>query len=305
MDSKGDGQMTENALMVRDEMSLADTMTLGETLAKSGYFADAREAAQAVVKVLAGKELGIGPIAAMTGINIIQGKVSVGGNLLASAVKRDPRYDYKVIRLDDDGCDLEFFEHGQSVGHSTFTMQNARDTMYWNTKTSKMEPLASKFNWKSYPRNMCFNRAISNGVKWYCPDATGGSPVYTPEELGAQTDADGEIIDVPVQVITEEQRAAIDDAAELAEAKRESVQPDPPTAKRHWPKATIDAIIDANLAKPAHHAKAMLNLSDVLRTTDELEFVMTWANHYRSAREDGKSPEQAARHADEQMPKPT
>ena len=43
--------------------TLDDTMTLGKVLAQSGYFADSREAAQAVVKILAGQELGFGPIA--------------------------------------------------------------------------------------------------------------------------------------------------------------------------------------------------------------------------------------------------
>jgi hypothetical protein len=76
-------------------------------------------------------------------------------------------------------------------------------------------------------------------------------------------------------------------------------------AKREWPPQIVQAIVDANLAAPARHAVHMLNLSDVLRTTDELEFILTWANHYRGQREAGKSPEESARYADEQMPKPT
>ena len=195
--------MTTDLTVYNQEISLAETMTLGETLALSGYFRDAKQAAQAVVKVLAGRELGFGPIASMTGINIIQGKVSIGANLLAATVKRDPRYDYKVITLDDSACELAFFENGQEVGRSSFTMTNARETKYWNTKTEKMEPLASKFNWQSYPRNMLFARAMSNGVRWYCPDAVGGSPVYTPDELGAQIDDQGQVIDVQHTVTVE------------------------------------------------------------------------------------------------------
>ncbi len=48
-----------------------DIMQLGEVLIESGYFQDAKQAAQAVVKVLAGAEIGLGPIASMTGIYII------------------------------------------------------------------------------------------------------------------------------------------------------------------------------------------------------------------------------------------
>jgi hypothetical protein len=67
------------------ELALAD---LGSVLAKSGYFQDTRDAAQAIVRVLAGRELGIGPIAAMTGVYIVKGRVAIGANLMAAAVKR-------------------------------------------------------------------------------------------------------------------------------------------------------------------------------------------------------------------------
>ena len=49
-------------------------------------------------------------------------------------------------------------------------------------------------NMDKFPRNMLFARAMSNGQKWYCPDAFNGATVYTPEELGAETDENGDII---------------------------------------------------------------------------------------------------------------
>jgi len=42
--------------------------------------------------------------------------------------------------------------------------------------------LASQGIWKSYPRNMLYARAMSNGAKWYCPSIFGG-PVYHNGEL--------------------------------------------------------------------------------------------------------------------------
>ena len=36
-----------------------------------------------------------------------------------------------------------------------------------------------KSGWVKYPRNMLFARAMSNGVRWFAPEATGGLPVYT------------------------------------------------------------------------------------------------------------------------------
>jgi hypothetical protein len=66
---------------------------LGQVLAASGYFGDARSAAQAAVKVMAGEEMGFGPVAAMTGIHIIKGRVTISAHLMAAAVRRSRDYD--------------------------------------------------------------------------------------------------------------------------------------------------------------------------------------------------------------------
>src|SRR5690606_41591972 len=56
--------------------------------------------------------------------------------------------------------------------------------------------VAGRGPWKSYPKAMLFARALSQGVRWHCPDVLGGTTAYVPEELGAQVDADGNVIDV-------------------------------------------------------------------------------------------------------------
>ena len=175
------------AIAIRDDMSLGQ---LGDMLAKSGYFTDARDAAQCVVKVLAGKELGFGPVASMTGVYIVKGKVSLSANLMAAAVRRSGRYTFKVNVLTPENCEIEFFEvmggKRESLGVSAFTFKDAQK--------------AGTQNLDKFPRNMLYARAMSNGVKWYCPDVTGG-PVYTPEEMGERVNEDGEIIDAqPIKV---------------------------------------------------------------------------------------------------------
>lgn len=179
------------ALNTNTEMSLSE---LGNVLTKSRYFTDASDASQAIVKVLAGRELGIGPIASMTGIHIIKGKPSLGANLLASCLKRSGRYDYRVKELTDKNVSLEFFEviggKRESIGVSSFSFAEAQK--------------AGTQNLDKFPRNMLFARALSNGVRWFCPDVTGG-PVYTPEELGASVNGDGEIIESSAKLVTPEQ----------------------------------------------------------------------------------------------------
>ncbi len=154
-----------------------------DALYKSGYFADAKSQAQAIVKVMAGAELGLPPFASMAGIHIIQGKPALGANVIATLVKNDPRYDYQVEKATDDECILIWFEGGKRVGTSSFTLAEA-----------KRAGLVGKDNWSKFPSDMLFARAITRGARRYAPGIFGGSPVYTPEELGADTDEEGNLV---------------------------------------------------------------------------------------------------------------
>ncbi|MFA6213462.1 MAG: hypothetical protein WC714_28755 [Candidatus Obscuribacterales bacterium] len=189
-----------NEITVRP-MQIIQTMDDAEraanAMAKSGFFADTKQAAQAIVKILAGQELGFGPFASMTGVNIIQNKPVLAANLLAAAVKRTGKYNYRIVKHDETECDISFLEDGKEVGRSKFTMDDA-----------KAAGVATKDNWKKYPRNMLFARAISNGQKWFAPDVFNGATVYTPDELGAVVDEDGQVVSVQESEMTEAQIAS-------------------------------------------------------------------------------------------------
>jgi len=166
--------------------SIDELQRLGQILSQSGFFEDCKQSAQAVVKILAGSELGFPAFSSMVGIHIIKGKPAIGANLIAAAIKRSGRYDYWVLELSDRCCKIAFFEQGQQIGVSEFSAADAAK--------------AGTQNMGKFPRNMLFARCISNGVKWFCPDIFLGAPVYTPEELGAIVDDDGTVVEVPVQV---------------------------------------------------------------------------------------------------------
>lgn len=159
-------------IIVRPNAGLDEVLTLGKTLAASGYFNDTRDAAQAAVKVLAGQELGLGPIASMTGIYIVKGRVTMSANLMAAQIKRSGRYNYRVTTMTNDAVVVEFYESGQSIGVSSYTADDAKAAGLWGSS----DP------WKKSPRNMLFARAMSNGARWFCPDIFAG-PVYTPDEM--------------------------------------------------------------------------------------------------------------------------
>ena len=169
---------------------LAGIKSASDALFASGFFQDVRSAAQAMVKVMAGAELGIPPFAAMQGIHIIQGKPCLSAGIMAGKVKNSGRYDFRVITLSDELVEIAFLERTPEgwvqIGTSPFSIQDARRADVKNTG--------------KFPRNMLYARAMSNGVKWHCPDIFLG-PVYVPEEMGARVDDDGNVITVPSREI--------------------------------------------------------------------------------------------------------
>jgi hypothetical protein len=148
-------------------------------------FTDIKSVAQAMVKISAGQEIGIPPFASMTGIHIIQGKPTIGAGLIASRLKGSGKYDYRVVEASEKVCSIDFYQGNTKIGNSTFTIEDARKAL---TK-----------NIDKFPKNMLFARAISNGVKWYCPDIFSG-PVYVPEEMQVVTTEEATHIEVDTTI---------------------------------------------------------------------------------------------------------
>jgi hypothetical protein len=178
-----------NAMVVYERM--AELQTAANAMHASGYFGDVKSQAQAMVKVLAGAEIGLPPFASMSGIHIVNGKPTLGANLIATLVKNDPRYDYRVKRADNEACVLAWYEGGAAVGESSFSIQEANAA-----------GLTGKQTWKAYASDMLFARALTRGARRYAPGIFGGAPIYTPDEMGVDTDEDGHIVQGEVINVT-------------------------------------------------------------------------------------------------------
>lgn len=156
-------------------MSMSDIMSLGSVLVRSGMFRSTTNAEQAVAKILAGREYGLGPVTSMTHIYVIDGKVGMSASLIGAKIRQHPAYNFQVVNHDDAQCSIEFYYQDKPAGVSDFTMQHAKDAGLIRRGGA----------WEKYPRNMVYARALTNGARWYCPDVFGGA-IYTPEELGAR-----------------------------------------------------------------------------------------------------------------------
>jgi hypothetical protein len=170
---------------------MTDPLAIGQVMARSGLFPDITRVSQAVVKVMAGRELGIGPFAAMSDIHIIDGKPVIGARILAALVRQSDVYDYEIVEWTNERCAIDFYRHGKKLEPTvTFDEADAR-----RAELNKPTRSGKPSNHMKFPRNMKFARAMSNGVGLHCPDLTAGAPVYTPDELGVD-DPDADIAPV-------------------------------------------------------------------------------------------------------------
>jgi len=197
--------------------SITDLSRIADMMAKSGFFDDAVSAHQAGVKIMAGMELGIPPVASVRGIDIIDGNTSLSSALLAALIKQHPRYDYEVLTSTDEECEIAFYQDGERQGTASFSMDEARSIEYKEGKT-----LAEKNNWQNYPSDCCFARAISRGRRRFCPDV-GLGKLYTAEEMGEGGEpqvAKAEIVD---------EKPDQTDAPEKTETNGQTTDPEPAT----------------------------------------------------------------------------
>lgn len=184
--------------IIKQQLPMEEVLTISKAFFESGMFPDVKSAAQAMVKIQAGQELGIKPFAAMNGIHMILGKPIVGAGIIAAGIKASNKYNYRVKEMTDLICSIDFYEGKELVGNSSFTIADAKKAGTKNTD--------------KFPKNMLFARAISNGVKWYAPDVF-DAPIYTDEEAELiKSETTAETILAPIIEIPDELKAVINEA---------------------------------------------------------------------------------------------
>ena len=186
--------------------SVDDLARLARVFAASGLFGRAgnqeTQVAECAIRLMAGMEAGFSPFASATGVHIINGRPAFSANLLAQAVRRHPDYDYRVLEKNAKICRVRFLSRGEELGEETFTIEMAERAGLLKNPT-----------WRSYPEAMLFSRALTAGMRTHCPDALGGSPAYTPEELGGD-----DVVPVTVTEPAPPAPALVPDAELLAKA---------------------------------------------------------------------------------------
>jgi len=146
--------------------------------------------AKAITIAIKGRELGIPPMQAFSHINIISGKPAMSAELMLALIFRGcPTAIIEYTRSDNKGCVIEARRRNTDKA-SVFSFVDT---------DAVAAGLLTKDTWKKYPQAMYRARCISAVGRALFPDCLMGVS-YTAEELGAEVDEEGKIIDVKVTV---------------------------------------------------------------------------------------------------------
>jgi hypothetical protein len=157
-----------------------------EMVVKTGFLPQAVNTPEKAITIaLKGRELGIPPMQAYSHIHVIQGKPTISAELMLSLIyKNCPGAKVNYLETSDKACEIETTRPGHKPSKFRFTIQDAEKAK-----------LLSKDSWKNYPAAMLRARTVAIVARAIFPDAIMGCS-YTPEELGAEIDAEGTVVDI-------------------------------------------------------------------------------------------------------------
>lgn len=133
----------------------------------------------ALMIIQLGNELGLPEAQALGSMHIVEGKLVMSANLIGALVQRSGRFRYKVLENSDKAATIEFFEKlGEREG---ITVWDSLGKFSWTWDMAKRAGLATKSVWSRFPEAMLFSRAMTQGVRMFCPMLTVVA-CYAPEE---------------------------------------------------------------------------------------------------------------------------
>lgn len=154
------------------------TQTFDEIMARTFYIAEV------------GAMMGIHPLEALAGIHMIEGRWTASSALMSSLVRQAGH----KLRVTESGS----WKARDFVATCTIVRHDDPDyptVMSFGYEDAEIAGLLGKGNWAKYGKSMCAARAISKCARAAAEDALGGAR-YTPEELGAAVNEEGEPVDL-------------------------------------------------------------------------------------------------------------
>jgi len=151
--------------------NMGELNALAQSAAKTGFFG-AKTPEQALVILMAGRDLGLSYSQALRAFHVIEGKptLSADGMVAVCLVRRDVCEYFRTISVDDKVATVETKRVGQDPQRYSFSMADAQRA-----------GVAGKQNWTRYPSRMLLARARAALARDVYPDLLLG--LYDPDEL--------------------------------------------------------------------------------------------------------------------------
>jgi len=162
--------MEANKALVKSESSAYELIKVSEVLFKSQLFPNVRNSFGAYAVVQYGAELEIPPMTALQTMSIISGKICMAAQMMLTlALKKG--VSYKVLSDSDKEVSVTFSRQGFEPYTSSFSIEEAKRAGIFKAQGG----------WEKWPRDMCFWRAVTRGLRRIAPDIVLG--LYAIEEI--------------------------------------------------------------------------------------------------------------------------
>lgn len=184
----------------------------GDELIKTNLLPETiKTASQFMAIILKGRECGVPPMQACSHIHIVKGKPTMSAELMLSQIyKNCPGVQIWFPVRSNTECEVRCVRGGRE--HSfRYTIEDA-----------KRAGLLNKSSWSQYPRSMLHARCVSEMARSVFPDCINGVS-YTPEEMGAEVNDEGEVITVSETKAETKKPTVTADTGAVSEAKTEGV----------------------------------------------------------------------------------
>lgn len=166
-------QTVQQAAMIADPIGNFDSLlSFCDKMLKTQFLPQAiKTKEQAAAIIIMGRELGLPAMYSLQKIPVIQGKPSLGGEVMLSlAYQRIPGFHHSIIVETSEKCRIRFHRASSADYEYEYTMADAR-----------LAQLDGKDNWKKQAKTMLFHRCVSNGLRHFAPDLC--LSLYTPDEV--------------------------------------------------------------------------------------------------------------------------
>jgi hypothetical protein len=174
----------ETALATRDtQLSIQD---YAERAIASGMYSDMKTAEQAVMKLIAGRELGLSPLFSLQKLLIVKGQVTCMGEVIVHLWQQQG-YTWQRILYNRKGEDIELSTAEDKAIYGcgiilwspqgkllTKDIEGNAKPCTFDMDRATIAGLTSKDNWRNYPDRLLFYRAVAFTARDYTPGITGG-----------------------------------------------------------------------------------------------------------------------------------